>query len=149
MSVGNLCSHNVVTISPTASIAEAALSMRQHHIGDLVVVERHGGRLEPVGIVTDRDLVVEVLAQEVAPEKLTVADVMSRDLLVVNQDNGIEHTLLEMDRAGVRRAPVVDADGELIGVLSIDDAIDYLARLSGHIAATIRTERSVEKRVRP
>lgn len=149
MSVEHVCSYNVVTVAPGASVNEAARAMRQHHVGDVVVAERRDGRLTPVGIVTDRDLVVEVLAEDVEPGKLTVADVMSTDLLIVSQDNGLEHTLGAMHEAGVRRAPVVDSKGELVAMLSADDVVDYLARVTGRLAATLRTEVGIEWRRRP
>lgn len=149
MSVENVCSYNVVTIAPDASVGEAARSMREHHVGDVVVAERKDGLMKPVGIVTDRDLVVEVLAEDVPPDELKVMDVMSSSLLVVSEDNGLEYTLRQMHEAGVRRAPVVDSRGELVGVLSVDDIIDYVARVTGQVAATIKTEYGVERRKRP
>lgn len=149
MSVENVCSYNVVTIAPDASVNEAARSMREHHIGDVVVAERRDGLMKPVGIVTDRDLVVEVLAQDVPPDKLTVTDIMSSSLLVVSKDNGLEYALRQMHEAGVRRAPVVDSRGELVGLLSVDDVIDYIARITGQVASTIRTEYGIERRKRP
>ena len=149
MSVENVCSYNVVTIAPQASVGEAARTMRQHHIGDLVVAERKDGIMKPVGIVTDRDLVVEVLAQDAPPEKLTVADIMSTDPLFVSTDNGLEYVLGKMHEAGVRRAPVVDSRGELVAILSIDDVIDYVARVTGRIAATIGKQHGVERERRP
>ena len=149
MSVENVCSYNVVTVPPRASVNEVARSMREHHVGDVVVAERSDGLMKPVGIVTDRDLVVEVLAQDVPPGDLTVADIMSSSLLVVSKDNGLEYALRQMHEAGVRRAPVVDSRGELVGLLSVDDVVDYIARVTGQIASTIRTEYGIERRKRP
>ena len=144
MSVSAVCNHNVATIERGAGIVEAAARMRAEHVGDLVVVEQRGQRRVPVGIVTDRDIVIAVVAKRVSPNDITIGEVMSTELLTVNQDNGIEHALREMRRAGVRRAPVVDSSGELVGVLSIDDVVDHLAVQLGHIADIIRLGQQAE-----
>jgi len=85
-----------------------------------------------------------VVAKRVSPNDITIGEVMSTELLTVNQDNGIEHALREMRRAGVRRAPVVDSSGELVGMLSIDDVVDHLAVQLGHIADIIRAGQRAE-----
>ena len=144
MSVSALCNHNVATIGRNDGVVEAAARMRGEHVGDLIVVEERGGRRVPVGILTDRDIVVAVVAKRVAANSVTVGDAMSPDVLTVNEDSGVEHALREMRRAGVRRAPVVDSAGALIGVLSIDDVIDHLAVQLGHIADIIRLGQQTE-----
>ncbi len=144
MTVRALCNHNVATIDRNASVVDAATRMREEHVGDLIVVEERGGRRTPIGILTDRDIVIAVVAKRVAADAVTVGDAMSSELLTVHQDNGVEHALREMRRCGVRRAPVVDGSGSLIGVLSIDDVIDHLAVQLGHIADIIRVEQRAE-----
>jgi CBS domain-containing protein len=149
MSVGALCNHNVVTIGAQADIAEAATALRQSHVGDVIVTELRQGRPHAIGIITDRDIVVEVLAQNVDPGTLTVGDVMSTDLLTLREDNSVETALREMARAGVRRAPVVASDQTLVGVLSVDDAIAHLATLMHHVANAIGSEQRIETESRP
>ena len=144
MAVSAVCNHNVATIERGAGVVEAAARMRAEHVGDLIVVEQRGARRVPVGILTDRDIVVAVVGKRVSPEAVTVGDAMSAKLLTVNEDNGIEHALRDMRRAGVRRAPVVDSSGELVGVLSIDDVVDHLAVQLGHIADIIRLGQQTE-----
>ena len=144
MSVSAVCNHNVATIERGAGVVDAAVRMRAEHVGDLIVVEQRATRQVPVGILTDRDIVVAVVAKRVSPNSVTVGDAMSAEVLTVNQDHGIEHALREMRRAGVRRAPVVDSGGELVGVLSIDDVIDHLAVQLGHIADIIRLGQQTE-----
>jgi CBS domain-containing protein len=138
MPVSSICNYNVATIERDAGVVEAARRMRTQHVGDLIVVEEKTGGRVPVGILTDRDIVVAIVAKAASPSSVTVGDAMSVALITVNKDNGIEHALREMRRAGVRRAPVVDEDGLLVGVLSIDDVIDHLAVQLGHIADIIR-----------
>jgi len=148
MSVTAVCNHNVATIERGAGIVEAAARMRAEHVGDLVVVEQRATRRVPVGILTDRDIVVAVVAKRISPNDVTVGEAMSTQLLTVNQDNGIEYALREMRRAGVRRSPVVDSSGELVGVLSIDDVVDHLAVQLGHIADIIRLGQQTESDTR-
>jgi CBS domain-containing protein len=144
MTVRALCNHNVATIDRNSGVVDAAALMREEHVGDLIVVEERGGRRVPVGILTDRGIVVAVVAKRVAANDVTVGDAMTAELLTVREDNGVEHALREMRRVGVRRAPVVDGSGSLIGVLSIDDVIDHLAVQLGHIADIIRAGQRAE-----
>lgn len=148
MSVASLCNPNVATIGADASPIDAAKRMREAHVGDLVVTERKDGVEAPVGIVTDRDLVVEVLAQDVDPAAVRVGDIMSGRLVTVREDNGLEHALQTMHRHGLRRLPVVDGRDALVGLLSLDDVIAYLARLTGHIGDALRIEQETEARLR-
>ena len=148
MDINNVCNHNVATISADASIVEAAAQMRAEHVGDLIVVQHRAGGRVPVGILTDRDIVVAVVAKAVAPNDLTVADAMTTQPLTINAADGVEFALREMRRVGVRRAPVVDDDDNMIGVLSIDDVLDHLAVQLGHIADIVRLGQQTEVDVR-
>ncbi|HEU4620188.1 MAG TPA: CBS domain-containing protein [Gammaproteobacteria bacterium] len=149
MSIGSICNHNVATISPEADIAEAAERMRNEHVGDLIVAKYSDVRLVPLGIVTDRDIVVTVVAKRVDATTLRVADVMRSDLLTVREDNSLDFALREMRRFGVRRVPVVGVEGQLVGILSIDDVVDRLAAQLGYIADIIRFEQHAEAETRP
>lgn len=149
MSVDKICNHNVVTSDPGLDLVEAATRMREEHVGDLVVTEYRNGRQTPIGIVTDRDLVVEVVAKQVDPGKLTVGDVMSRNLTLVRKDNGVEFALTAMMQAGVRRCPVVDHDGSLVGILSIDDVLEHLGSQLSRLAEALRSEQRREVSDRP
>jgi predicted transcriptional regulator len=149
MTVNVVCNHNVATIQRDRDVAEAAERMRQEHVGDLIVVEQRGSHCVPVGILTDRDIVVSIVARHAPPEEISVGDAMSSNLLTVKEDNGIEFALREMRRHGVRRVPVVGDSGELKGVLSIDDVIDHLAAQLLSIAEVIRLGQRAEARLRP
>ena len=148
MSVNTVCNHNVATIDLDEDFVKAAERMRQTHVGNLIVVERRGAYEFPVGIITDRDIVVGIIAKRISPESIKGSDAVKPNLVTVHKDSGIEAALREMRRAGVRRAPVVGDEGELIGVLSIDDVIDHLAVQLGHIAEIIRLEQHIESRER-
>ena len=149
MDVNLVCNHNVATIGKSLGIAEAARLMREQHVGNLIVVETRGSASVPVGILTDRDIVVGVIAKRVAPDSVTVADAMTRDLLTIREDASLEFALREMRRCGVRRAPVVRANGDLVGVVAMDDVIEYLALQLSRLADLIRLEQDAEQRVRP
>lgn len=149
MSVNSVCNHNVATIARDADVLAAAVRMREEHVGTLIVVESRGAASAPIGIITDRDIVVGIVARQVSPESVTVGDLMSENLVTVKQDNGIEFALQSMSQAGVRRAPVVGHDGELVGVLSIDDVIEHLAVQLGRIADLIRLAQQLEAVERP
>ena len=149
MTVSTICNHNVATVGAADGVVEAAARMRQEHVGDLIVVERRGSHEVPVGILTDRDIVVGVVAKRVPPDQVTVGDVMTRDLLTVRESDGVEFALREMRSFGVRRAPVVGVHGELVGVLSIDDVVQHLAMQLGRLADVIRLEQAAESEARP
>lgn len=149
MSIRSLCNYNVATVEPTAGIMEVAAVMRESHVGDVIVVERQGEKTVPVGIVTDRDLVIEVLAEGVSPGAVTVADIMSRNVVTVREDSGLGFALHEMARAGVRRLPVLDERGAIVGIITIDDAVAYIADLTRHVGDALQMGQFKERRERP
>jgi len=149
MPVSSVCNHNVATNDADAGITEAAKRMRETHVGGLVVTEYREGREIPIGVITDRDIVIEVVAKAVDAGQVKVGDAMSREIVAAHDDNSIDYALEEMQRAGVRRLPVVDSTGKLTGVLSMDDVVDHLATQLTHIAGAIRTEQQKEAQARP
>ena len=149
MDVNLLCNPNVATVGKRQGVAEAAAQMRDQHVGNLVVVEPRGGALVPVGILTDRDIVVGVIAKGISPDALTVGDAMTREMLTVREDSSLEFALREMRRYGVRRAPVVRANGDLVGIIAVDDILQHLAVQLGRLADLIRVEQDAELRARP
>jgi len=127
MSVGELCTREVVIVEKDASINEVAQLMRKCHVGDIVVVERKGEQNIPVGIITDRDIVVELIAENVDLESVTTGDVMSYELITAREEEGVWTVLQKMRDNGVRRVPIVNGNGGLEGILAVDDLIELLA----------------------
>lgn len=149
MSVGEVCNREVVVVEQDADAGEASRLMREFHVGDLVVVERRGEMNVPLGIVTDRDLVIEVLAQDVDPASVSVKDLMVRPLETANEEDAILDTLQHMREKGLRRLPVVNASGGLVGILTVDDIIDLLAEELTDVVALGVRQRQKEKLQRP
>lgn len=126
MRIAEVCSRVVTCIDAEASIRLAASEMRRHHIGCLVVVDRRDTERIPRGIVTDRDIVMEVVAPGIDPESLTVSDVMARQPATCREDDKLFDAIDTMRVRGVRRLPVIGVRGQLIGVVSADDIMSAL-----------------------
>lgn len=128
MQAGELCIRAVATADSDESVADAARRMAELGVGDLVVVENgHDGLPRPIGIVTDRDLVVEVLADSTRDAETTkVGDVMHADLVTASEDDDVERVVDMMRVHKVRRIPIIDDQGGLQGILSLDDVIAWM-----------------------
>lgn len=151
MKAGELCNRDVVTATRETSILDAARLMRDHHVGSLIIVETNESRIEPVGILTDRDIIIEVIAKSVGIDAVTVGDVMSYALLKVSEDESIFETAQRMRSRGVRRIPVITNQGALAGILAFDDILVLLSEeLSLLTKVTSReAEQEVKKRALP
>lgn len=127
MPIGEVCTREVVIAGRKDTVVEAARLMRTYHVGDVVVVEKKNGQNIPVGILTDRDIVIEIIAKEVPLGSLLVEDVMSFELLVLAEDKSIWDSIQAMNAKGVRRIIVVNKGGALVGIVSSDDLLELLA----------------------
>ena len=148
MSVGEVCKREVVFISRDSTVAEAAKLMREHHVGALVVTGYEEGRQRPLGVLTDRDIVVEVIAEDLRPEDLLVGDVMSFELATVGEDDGISEAIKMMKGRGVRRIPVINGGGDLVGIFTVDDVMELLAEELSDLAKLVGYEQEREKATR-
>jgi len=149
MYVSQLCNSNVATVRPADEITAAAKLMRERHVGYLVVVEADtSGTRVPIGVLTDRDIVVSIVARNADPTVFTVGDVMTANPVTVYELDAIEKAMQEMRRVGVRRLPVVGKIGELKGVLSLDDVLNAISGELRDVAGAIRTEQRIESALR-
>ncbi|HKW99192.1 MAG TPA: CBS domain-containing protein [Bryobacteraceae bacterium] len=148
MPIGDICVRDVVTATRETTIEEAAQLMRLNHVGDLLVIEGMNGTRTPVGIITDRDIVVSVVALQLDPAALSVGDVMVPDLEMASENQGVFETIQQMRSAGVRRIPVVSRQQSLIGIVSIDDLLQLLAEELGEMAKLISREQRKEAHAR-
>ncbi|SHH17215.1 CBS domain-containing protein [Massilia sp. CF038] len=148
MRVGEICTVQTIYCTRDETVQGAALLMRSHHVGDLVVVDQRDGEKLPVGIITDRDIVVSVIALGLDPASLLVGDIMSDDLLTATADDDVYETIERMRFRGIRRVPVVNNGGALTGIVSVDDLLEFLAEEMGELSRISSHQQSHEKRAR-
>ncbi len=125
MNVGQICHHPAITVQPTDELRTAAKLMREHHIGFLVVVSPATSGTQPVGVLTDRDIVISALALDVEPGSINVGDIMTRNPGFALSDDSIEDALSTMRYRSVRRLPVIGPSARLMGVISLDDILRH------------------------
>lgn len=148
MLVKDICTLEIASCGRNASILEAARLMREHHTGDLVVVDDPHDDRTPVGILTDRDIVVLALAAELDPATTKVADVMSSKLVIAGASEEVAVAVARMQTHGVRRLPVVDHDGSLYGIVTLDDMLTLHAERARVLADIVSKEQAKERRFR-
>ena len=148
MPIGEFCNRSVVFATRNMSIPDAAILMRQYHVGDLVVVDMLDGKRVPVGIITDRDIVVEVVAKSLDYKDFTVGDIMSPQLISIKNNEGVFEAIRLMRAKGVRRIPVVNQDGGLEGIMAADDMLDLLAEEMTELSKVAPREQEREAQTR-
>lgn len=146
--IGAFCTRHVMTVGPEATVVEASKIMRQAHVGCVVVVANENNRKRPIGVITDRDVVVEVVALGVAPETLKVGEIVQRPLTCIGEDAGYAEAVRLMAQNGVRRMPVVDHAGDLVGIITLDDVLRQLAAPLVALSDLVARERSFETATR-
>ncbi|KTG17620.1 MULTISPECIES: CBS domain-containing protein [unclassified Guyparkeria] len=146
MHVGEICNQEVITVAADESVQSVATILRKEHVGDVVVVD--DGR-KPVGIVTDRDLVLEVMVPGLDPADLTAREIATDPVVTVEAGDDLFAAMEIMEAKGVRRLPVVQSDGSLIGVLTVDDIWELLTGLQTQLAGVVNRQRKQERQRRP
>ena len=148
MNIGEICSRIVVLARKNTPLCDVAKLMREHHVGSVVVVEEsERGRL-PVGIVTDRDIVIEVIAMDLDCRTVTAGEIMGADLVTVQEDESVLDVLRLMRRRGVRRVPVLTSAGALAGIVTLDDVMEIIAEEFDDMTKAIVSEQSKEAHLR-
>lgn len=148
LTTGEICSRSVTIAFGETPLDGAARLMRDNHVGCLVVVDEVAGKRIVVGVLTDRDIVTAVVARELDATQLTVGDVMSRELISVLEDDSIKDMLVVMRHKGIRRLPVVKANGVLVGLVTLDDVLGLMSEQLREMASVIETEHLRERRER-
>ena len=148
MNAGEICNREVVVAYRDTGLSEAARLMREHHVGSLIVVVDRAKERVPVGILTDRDIVVEVLGNGLDPANTTVADVMSGKLVIAHEGEDTAVAVERMHQHGVRRVPVVNRHGSLIGVFTLDDALKLHAARAAEFVEIATKGQTRERRTR-
>jgi CBS domain-containing protein len=140
MSVGKICTRTVFSTTPTEKVRRAARLMLEHNVGSLVVVELGGA---PVGLLTDRDIAIRCVAEEMDPDTTSVSQIMTTPVTTVQEDTPIEEAIRKMEASQIRRLVVVDYSDRLAGLLSLDDVLELLGEESETIGRVLQTQAPV------
>ena len=139
MSIGSICRRRVVSVDASSGLVEAARLMREHHVGSLVVTQQTSEGPRVNGIVTDRDLVIDVLARGLDGSGVAIGELASQRIASVSEDDDVSDALVVMQESGVRRLLVTDGEQRLIGIVSLDDLMDACAAQMDGLARVIRS----------
>jgi CBS domain-containing protein len=149
MTAGEICTRAPAIATRNDTLIQAAQQMRASHVGALVVVENRHDRRVPIGILTDRDIVVGAVATNAGHvDSLRVGDVMGQDVVTVRESESLERALERMKEHGIRRLPVVSGDGALVGVLTLDDVLEVLTEQQVGLVKIVAQEQRHERHVR-
>lgn len=149
MTAAELCVRTVVVTERRTPLPQAARLMREHHVGSLVVVDETADGRQVAGLLTDRDIVTAVVAREVPASTLHVEDVMTSDVVCVDENDSLPDVLEIMKSRRVRRVPVTGPQRRLIGVIASDDAVRALADELHSLAHALGEQSKVEQIKRP
>lgn len=142
MKVGELCTRDTVFVKPEENISMVARLMDEYVVGSVVVIKDR----KPVGIITDRDITIRVVASGKNPNEIKANEVMSGPLKIVKEDESIEDAIQRMRGAAIRRLPVIDGEGFLVGIITLDDLLDFLSEEIESMSRLIRWQQEkVEK----
>lgn len=133
MAIKSICTSNVVTIKKTATLTDAVKLMANNHVGSIIVVEIIGERIMPLGILTDRDIALTI-GNSQKPGAIKVEQVMQSAPVTISENDGIYEAIFKMQEFGVKRLPVIQADGSLIGIVSKDDILKLIAEEINHLS---------------
>jgi CBS domain-containing protein len=147
MNIRSFCKSDIGYIFEHETLADAAIKLRNLHLGALVVVEQRGADLLPIGIVTDRDIVVRGVARHPGTSgSIPIRDIMGREIAVAHEDDALDEVLSAMQAKGIRRMPIVDLRGSLVAVFEFDDFIDLVSKELSGLAKLVARERRTERR---
>jgi CBS domain-containing protein len=142
MNVGEICTREVYIVRPHEPLLQAVHEMCKRNVGSVIVVEERGRRVVPVGILTDRDVVGALPEKGELLETTTVGECMSGNLLTLGEDESIVDAMARLRRRGVRRAPVIAANGDLVGIVSADDLLGIVAEQLSSLARLVEWQTS-------
>jgi len=144
LSIREFCKRDFVAVGRDDTVFKAAELMRQNHIGDVLVVKKIQDAVLPAGIVTDRDVVIEIVAPGLDPHVITVGDIMLPVIFTIEEDAGMSDAIRLMADKGVRRLPVVRKDGGLTGIITLDDLLLLMASQLCSVAELLAREQQNE-----
>jgi CBS domain-containing protein len=136
MSAGRICTRDVDTVSYEENVLDSARRMRDRQVGTVIVVDE----MRPVGILTDRDLTVRVLAAGLDPQATRVSEVMTPSPTTISEDDSIETAVGYMRAGRFRRLPVVGRDGRVVGILALDDVLELVSEELADLGQLLKRE---------
>ena len=145
LKVIDMAVHKVAVITPEKSIRERARQMRVEHVGSLVVVDQDG---KPIGMLTDRDITIEGVARGVDVDQTTVRDLMTAPVVTATESEGMVTALARMREFGIRRLPIIDSEGKLVGVVTNSNLIKELSELLDGLVRNISSSKTREVALR-
>ncbi len=140
MKISSICNRNPVIACQEDNLFQAAKKMRQHHVGSLIVISDEDDGLRPIGIVTDSDIIDEVIAEEISVNTISLKDIMSVHPVLAREDDEVTDTVRGMIEKGIHRVPIVNNRGYLVGVFTVDDLMAIISGKLNKLSALIQTE---------
>lgn len=145
MDLRKIGKRKVATVYDDTNVADAARIMRDSHLGDVVVIDHSEGKITPVGILTDRDIVMSTTALGLSPADFKVEDIMTHTLVTARSDDSLTHVIDLMKNHGVKRIPLVSESGELDAILAIEDVTRFLAEELHALSQVYERQRAMEE----
>lgn len=145
MDLRKIGKRKVATVYRDTSVGDAARFMRESHLGDVVVIDRSEGKIIPIGILTDRDIVMSTTALRISPFDFRVEDVMTKSLVTARSDDTLNHVISLMREHGVKRIPLVNESGELDAIVAIEDVIRLLSEELYALSQVYERQQSLEE----
>jgi CBS domain-containing protein len=146
MLLKNICTTDVVVCGRQTTLQQVTRLLRGRHTGDVVVVDDPDGERNPAGLITDRDIVVKVLGAGLDPRQITAGEIMRTPLVVADEAEDSRQAIARMREHGVRRLPVIDAGGRLVGIVTLDDLLRLIVADARALLDIIAKEQDVEQR---
>lgn len=148
MNAGELCNRNAVVADASSTIPQIAQLMREFHVGSVIITKDSSGLRKPIGIITDRDIVIEMIAKDLPVDSCNAGDMMSYQLVTARENEDVWEVMEEMRSKGIRRIPIVDHRDALVGILAADDLIEYVRDQLDELAGLLGREQNKEKQQR-
>lgn len=148
MKIRDIIKTSVITLTKEATVLEAAQIMREQHVGSIIIVDQTKDQSKPIGIVTDRDIVVQLIAKQVPLESIEVQDIMASNLILSNEEEDVYSVIRKMRTHGVKRIPVINGEGYLKGIVSFEDLFLELSRELTDLARLYLKTKDNEKTLR-
>jgi CBS domain-containing protein len=148
MLLKDLCTPDAVCCGAQTTVRDAARLMRSKHVGDLIIVGYPERDRVPIGVITDRDLALEVIGNDLDAATATVSHLVRQPVVIANEEEDTSVALERMRVHGVRRIPVVDREGAAVGIITLDDLLRVFVRDASTLLEVMSTQQSREKRER-